>query len=62
MLAANLDLRKVPELAATKSLHNSTVLSVKGVSIGVVGYLTPDTKFLTQPNEVEYFPEIESIK
>uniref|UniRef100_A0A1B0FBT2 5'-nucleotidase n=1 Tax=Glossina morsitans morsitans TaxID=37546 RepID=A0A1B0FBT2_GLOMM len=61
VLAANLDLRKVPELAATKSLHNSTVLSVKGVSIGVVGYLTPDTKFLTQPNEVEYFPEIESI-
>uniref|UniRef100_A0A1A9WN80 5'-nucleotidase n=1 Tax=Glossina brevipalpis TaxID=37001 RepID=A0A1A9WN80_9MUSC len=61
VLAANLDLRKVPELAATKSLHNSTVLHVKDVSVGVVGYLTPETKFLTQPNEVEYLPEIESI-
>ncbi|XP_030380125.1 protein 5NUC-like [Scaptodrosophila lebanonensis] len=61
VLACNLNLTKVPELAATKHLVSSTLLETNGVKIGVVGYLTPDTKFLTYKNDVEYLDEIVAI-
>ncbi|KAH8400588.1 hypothetical protein KR222_007244 [Zaprionus bogoriensis] len=61
VLACNLDLTKEPELAATEKLANSTVLEVNGVQIGVIGYLTPDTKNLSFQNDVEYREEIVSI-
>ncbi|ALC41076.1 veil, partial [Drosophila busckii] len=60
VLACNLDLSKEPELAATK-LTNSTVLETNGVKIGVIGYLTPETKNLTSVNDVMYNEEIVSI-
>lgn len=62
MLACNLDLTNEPELAATKKLANSTVLETNGVKIGVIGYLTPDTKNLSFQNSVEFAEEIVSIK
>ena len=62
VLAANLDLSKTPEMANTTSLKKSTVFDVNGVKVGVIGYLTPETKFLAFPNTVEYFDEIDSIK
>lgn len=62
MLAANLDLTSTPEMMNTKSLQNSTVFDVNGVKVGVIGYLTPDTKMLASPNTVEYFDEIVAIK
>nr|CAD7403331.1 unnamed protein product [Timema cristinae] len=43
VLASNLDLSEEPLLAATP-LANSTILVVNGTRIGVIGYLTPDTK------------------
>lgn len=62
VLAANLDLSKTPEMTNTKSLKKSTVFDVNGVKVGVIGYLTPETKTLAYANTVEYFDEIESIK
>ena len=62
VLASNLDLSKVPEIENSKSFAKSTVLTVNGSKVGVVGYLTPETKVLVVPNDVEYKPEIESIK
>lgn len=62
VLATNLDVRKEPELAKAKNFYNSTILDVRGVKVGVVGYLTPETKVLTVPNEVEFLDEIETIK
>lgn len=62
VLAANLDLSKTPEMANTSSLKKSTVFDVNGVKVGVIGYLTPDTKFLASPNSVEYLDEIVAIK
>lgn len=62
VLACNLDLSKEPDLAAAKSLANSTILESNGVQIGVIGYLTPDTKDLSFQNNVEFAEEIVSIK
>jgi len=62
ILVSNLDLTNEPELAATKKLSNSTILEVNGVKIGVIGYLTPDTKKHSVPNDLEYMEEILSIK
>lgn len=61
VLAANLDLSNTPEMAHTTSLKKSTVFDVNGVKVGVIGYLTPETKSLAIPNTVEYLDEIEAI-
>jgi len=57
-----LNLTDVPEMAAAKQLANSTILERNGVKVGVIGYLTPDTKVLAFRNKVEYEEEIVSIK
>ncbi|XP_037947379.1 protein 5NUC-like [Teleopsis dalmanni] len=61
VLACNLDLTGAPEIATTKHFANSTILTVNDVKVGIIGYLTPDTKFLASPNAVEYKPEIDAI-
>ncbi|CAH2043422.1 unnamed protein product, partial [Iphiclides podalirius] len=62
VLAANLVLNKVPELAGEPNLRKSVVFNVSGVAVGVVGYLTPETKMLAVHNNVEYIDEIVAIK
>ncbi|XP_043642935.1 protein 5NUC [Drosophila teissieri] len=61
VLACNLDLSKVPQLKATKHLAHSAILETNGTKIGVIGYLTPDTKKLTLHMDVEFNEEVESI-
>ncbi|CAK1555864.1 unnamed protein product [Leptosia nina] len=61
VLAANLILTKVPELEKEKNLRNSIIFNVSGNSIGVVGYLTPETKTLAVPNDVEYIDEVTAL-
>ncbi|XP_047032316.1 protein 5NUC-like isoform X2 [Helicoverpa zea] len=61
VLCANLNLKKVPDLAREPNLKKSIILDVAGHKVGVVGYLTPDTKVLAKPNDVEYFEEIEAL-
>lgn len=62
MLAANLVLTKVPELARENNLKKSIVIDLYDHKIGIIGYLTPETKSIAKPNEVEYNDEIESLK
>lgn len=62
VLVCNLNLTGEPELEATGKLSNSAVLNVSGIQIGVIGYLTPDTKNLSFQNNVEFNEEIVSIK
>lgn len=62
VLAANLDLRGEPELAAIPSLRKSVVLTVRNIRVGIVGYLTPYTQNITAPNNITYLPEVPSIK
>lgn len=62
VLAANLILTKEPTLAAETNLMKSVVFDVNGTKVGVIGYLTPDTKVLAIKNNVEYIEETEAIK
>lgn len=61
IVTANLDLSKEPKLAATKLL-NSTVLIVNERKIGVIGYLTQDTKLISSSENVIFLDEVESIR
>lgn len=61
IVTSNLDLSKQPDLAATK-LKNSTILTVNGVKIGVIGYLTPETKIIARTENVIFLDEVESIR
>ncbi|KFB42145.1 AGAP003629-PA-like protein [Anopheles sinensis] len=61
VLVANLDLSSTPTMQNTKSLRRSIVFTKSGVQIGVIGYLTPETKQLTPVNTVEFMDEIEAI-
>lgn len=61
VLAANLDLAKTPEMQNLPSLKNSNVFIRGGRKIGVIGYLTPDTKDLVAAMSVEFTPEIAAI-
>ncbi|XP_050665747.1 protein 5NUC-like isoform X9 [Leptidea sinapis] len=61
-LAANLILDDEPELKAQEKLRNSVVFDINGVKIGVIGYLTPDTKVLSSKNNVKYIDEVTAIK
>lgn len=61
VLAANLDLSRQPDLRATK-LQNSTVLLVNGTKVGVIGYLTPDTKFISVTENVIFEDEVVSVR
>lgn len=61
VLTANLDLSKTPTMQDTKSLQHSIVFTKDGVKIGVIGYLTPETKQLAPINTVDFTDEIVAI-
>lgn len=61
VLSANLDLTKEPTMQVP-TLQKSHIFTVKDRKIGVIGYLTPDTKFTAIPNGVEYIDEVIAIK
>ncbi|XP_050665744.1 protein 5NUC-like isoform X4 [Leptidea sinapis] len=62
VLAANLVLTKVPELEDQTNLRKSIVFNISETHIGVIGYLTPETKTLAVQNDVEYIDEIVALK
>lgn len=52
-----------PTLQSAKALKKSTTFNVNGVNVGVIGYLTPETKTLADgDNRVVILDEIEAIK
>ncbi|KAK0175757.1 hypothetical protein PV327_009483 [Microctonus hyperodae] len=60
IVTANLNLTREPELAATQ-LKNSVVLNVAGHKVGIIGYLTPETKVISSTGNVEFLDEVKSI-
>lgn len=62
IVTANMDLSRVPELLTIDSLSNYTVLNVNGKEIGVIGYVTGDTKYLSGVTDIDFFDEVEIIK
>lgn len=65
MVSANLNLSKVPSLQRATSLKPSVTLNVKGRKIGVIGFLTPDTKTLSGNSMLKDLiikDEVEAVK
>merc|ERR1719481_1242797 len=61
IVVTNLKLDKVPEVA--KFIKSSVTIPVGGVDIGIVGYLTPETKFISNPGDKVIFEdEVEALK
>jgi len=61
VLVANIKIEKEPLLNSVH-LMKSTVFERDGHKIGVIGYLTPETKFVAANNQVEFEEEITAIK
>lgn len=62
VLISNLNNSNDHALWQTPSLKKSIVLDVKGFKIGIIGYLTPDTKHVTIKSDAEFLPEIVCVK
>lgn len=60
-MTTNLDLSEQPNLAAT-NLKNSTILVVSGKKIGVIGYLTPETKIISTTEKVIFKDEVACVR
>ncbi|XP_034477843.1 protein 5NUC-like [Drosophila innubila] len=61
IVSCNLDLSKVPQLESAKRLMPSTIITKLEKQIGIIGYLTPETRELAALNDLEYYNEIPSI-
>ncbi|XP_055386813.1 protein 5NUC-like [Condylostylus longicornis] len=60
VLTANIKVENT-SLENSEWLKNSTVFDIAGTRVGVIGYLTPDTKNITKDCSVELTDEIEAI-
>lgn len=61
VVTANMDLRNAPELQHLKNLYNSIILEKNGRQIGIIGYVTPETKFKNVQTTVDFYEEVERI-
>lgn len=62
VLVANINNSMDHVLWQTAALKKSVVFDIKGFKVGVIGYLTPETKLVATPNDLEFIPEIVAIK
>lgn len=62
VLVANINNTMDHPLWQTRALKKSVVFDIKGFKVGVIGYLTPETKFVATPNDLEFVPEVAAIK
>ncbi|KFM56516.1 Protein 5NUC, partial [Stegodyphus mimosarum] len=60
VVVCNINSTKVPEFG--ELVKPSTVVEVGGEKIGIIGYLTPETKFLSSVGDLEFEDEVECIK
>lgn len=62
VLAANIKTDDEPSIHSAKNLMKSHVFEKDGHKIGVIGYLTPETKLVAVHNNVIIEEEIDAIK
>lgn len=62
VLVANINNTHDHPLWQTRALKKSVVFDIKGFKVGVIGYLTPETKLVATPNDLEFVPEVAAIK
>lgn len=60
LLACNLDLSEEPLLK--NKIQGSIVVTVDGQQIGIIGFVTPDTKDLASVGKVKFLNEVDSIQ
>jgi 2',3'-cyclic-nucleotide 2'-phosphodiesterase (5'-nucleotidase family) len=61
LLACNVDLSQVSGNLAGK-IKSHILVQVGGETVGIIGYVTPDTKELSDTGNVQFFDEITSIR
>ncbi|KAL4083344.1 hypothetical protein QTP88_028671 [Uroleucon formosanum] len=59
IVVANINTEGEPSLT---NIQPSTVLTIGGHTVGVIGYLTPDTEFTNKVGRVQISDEIQSVK
>lgn len=52
VVVCNIDASKVPKFA--EHVAPSTIIEITGERIGIIGYLTPETKFLSSAGKYRY--------
>lgn len=62
VLIANLNNSADHVLYQTRSIKKSAVFDINGFKVGVIGYLTPETKEVAQPNDLDFIDEVIGIK
>lgn len=62
VLVANLNNTPTHPLFETRAIKKSAVFDINGYKVGVIGYLTPETKLVAQPNDLEFKDEVTGIK
>nr|CAI5832927.1 unnamed protein product [Callosobruchus analis] len=58
-VAANLDVSHLPSLS---NIKKSVVITKGGQKIGIVGHVTVETRFVSQPGPVSFYDELASVK
>lgn len=61
VLACNLDLYGEDLLENEENLKPSVIFERNGYKIGVIGYVTPETRFLAAPSDVIFLDEIQAV-
>ncbi|XP_065671099.1 snake venom 5'-nucleotidase isoform X5 [Hydra vulgaris] len=63
ILSANMDVSNVTDWPKNSTFAKSKVFQRNGVKIGVIGYITPDTKWLSRPGpNITFYNVIESVR
>ncbi|XP_044739564.1 protein 5NUC-like [Chrysoperla carnea] len=61
IVCTNLDTTKEPQLTASK-LKRSVTIDVNGIKVGIIGYLTNETKYISKAENTEFLYEVDAIK
>lgn len=62
IVAANMEYDHVPEMKNISNLRKSIVLEIRGVKVGIVGYITQETQVLSLEEKVRFTDEVDAIK
>lgn len=63
VLVANLNNSKDHPIWLTRALKESVIFDMRDhIKVGIIGYLTPETKLVTTPNDLEFIAEVIGIK
>lgn len=62
VVAANMEYDHVFEMRNIPNLRKSIVLNIRGVRVGIVGYITQETQTLSLEERVRFTDEIDAIK